>query len=719
MRRDTFLTLGHWEVVLFYALVPVAMGVFAFGLFSLVRKYRQGHGETRLDGLTSHLLPALGNLVTHRGIGRDDRAVGFGHLTAFYGFLALVVATAILFANDDILRPLTGVDLWRDTFYLVYSLLADLFGVALIAGVIVLSIRRLRRPARLDYTRPVGLPATFERRRYELGDWALLGSLLFLGVTGFVIEAYRIAVDGPAYEIWSIAGWSIAQGLRAIGITAPDPATDAFRHSLWWVHAAVALVAVAVIPYTKAVHMLVSPVTLVAHDPGAGRKFSPVSADAAADEVGYGRLRDFSPLHLAQLDACTKCGRCHVACPAFAAGSPLSPRDLVLDLRESAEGSMGVRARIGIPPLRDAARSLIDDPIKAGTLWSCTTCLACVEACPVGVEHVPIINQLRRRLVEMGELDDALQGTLEAIASTGNSFGEPRRRRARWVSDLSKPIKDARREASELLWYAGDHASFDTRAREATAALARVFEIADVDVGLLYEAERTAGCDVRRVGEEGLWRTVAEANVTAIAGCQFERILTSDPHTFHTLRNEYPEVGGNWPVVHHSELLAELVRDGRIVFGHSLEQTVTYHDPCYLGRYNGVYDPPRDVLRALGVRLIEMPRNRSNSFCCGAGGGVIWMKEAARPAGRRRPAELRIEEALALDGVSVFVVACPKDASMFSSAVTSLGCGDRIVVRELAELVLEGLRVGGPVVTAPGPVFGTGSEAADAAVVGA
>ena len=688
MRRETFETLAAWEVALFYLLIPVVLAVFAFGAWRLVRKYRQGRGATRLDHLWRRFRRMSLEFLLQRGIGRHDRLAGLGHLMIAHGFVVLVIATGILMLNDDIVKPLFNVDFWRDGFYLAYSLVSDLFGLALVVGLAVMAARRLRRPARYDYRRPDGVPGAFDRRLYVVGDWTFLGSLLFLGITGFVMEAYRIAVTDPDYEVWSIVGWTLSRGLRAAGVVAADPRVDAIRHVLWWSHAAVAFVAIAAIPYTKAVHMLTSPAGLVTKDPDAGVRLAPVPAEATAEQVGYSRLLDFSPAHLLQLDACTKCGKCHVACPATASGYPLSPRDLVLELREAAEGGLGIRARLGVPPLFDAAKSLLGDPVRAETLWSCTTCLACVDICPVGIEHVPIINQLRRRLVEMGELDASLQGTLESIAANGNSFGEARRKRGRWAKDLPAPPKDIRKEPAELLWFVGDYASFDARAQQASVALARVLQLAGADFGLLYEAEKTAGCDVRRVGEEGLWTALAGQNVRVIGACRFERIITSDPHTFHTLRNEYPQVGGSWTVVHHSQLLLELLRAGALVPARQLAGTATYHDPCYLGRYNGVYDPPRAVLAALGLELREMPRSRDASFCCGAGGGVIWMKETERRDGVARPAEQRIEEALRV-GAAVFVVACPKDASMYAAAVTSLGVRDRIEVRELAEIVLE------------------------------
>jgi Fe-S oxidoreductase len=696
VRRETFETLAQWEIVFFYLLIPVTLAIFFYGAWRLARKYRQGRGQTRLDGKLRSVVRVVGEIASNRRVGRRDRSAWLGHIGISHGFIVLAIATGILMLNDDILRPFFGIEFWRGSFYLGYSLVTDLFGVGLVLGVVVMAAKRLRHPARFDYARLDQEPGKDGRRRYVVGDWLFLGSLLFLGVTGFVMEAYRIAVTNPDYEVWSIAGWLLSRGFRAAGILAADPTTDAARHALWWLHAGVALAVVAAIPYTKAVHMLVSPVGLAVRDEQAGKRLVALPVNASAEQVGYSRLLDFSPAHLVSLDACTKCGKCHVACPATAAGFPLSPRDLVLDLREAAEGSLGIRAVLRIPPLFDAAQSVLRDPIRVETLWSCTTCMACVEICPVGVEHVPIINQLRRRLVEMGELDAQLQSTLESIATAGNSFGESKRKRARWARDLPEPPKDARKEPVEFLWFVGDYGSFDPRGQESSRALAEVLRRAGVDVGLLYESEKTAGCDVRRVGEEGLWASLADENIAALAACTFERIVTADPHTLHTLRNEYPQVGGVWPVVHHSELLRDLLQSGRLAPATKLSAIATYHDPCFLGRYNGGYEAPREVLRSLGVEVLEMPRNRDDSFCCGAGGGSIWMKEIERrraPDGTEipRPAEQRIVEALAIPGVDTFVVACPKDLAMYTAAAKTLGCAGRPRVVELSELVLEAL----------------------------
>ena len=264
-------------------------------------------------------------------------------------------------------------------------------------------------------------------------------------------------------------------------------------------------------------------------------------------------------------------------------------------------------------------------------------CNACVEICPVGIEQAPIINQLRRRLVEEGELDPNLQSTLEVIHKSGNSFGENKRKRGRWTQELDFEVKDARKEPVDVLWFVGDYASFDPRSQRVTRSLARLFHEADVDFGILYDGERNSGNDVRRVGEEGLFESLAEQNIATISGCEFNRIVTTDPHSLNTLRNEYPELGGSWTVVHHTALAARADRERRGSTSRGrLSYRVTYHDPCHLGRFNGEYDAPRAILELLGCTLVEMPRNRDNSFCCGAGGGRIWIPDkpgvrSARP----------------------------------------------------------------------------------------
>ena len=420
-------------------------------------------------------------------IRRRDAAVGWAHALTFYGFVVLFIGTVILAIEDNVAKPL-GLGLLAWPFYLGYSLFLDVFGAALTAGVLLFALKRIRKPPRFDYRRVDDREAAYDRRKYVIGDWTFLASLLFLAVTGFLLEATRIAVDNPSFEHWAPFGWALAQGLRSAGISA---AAAADTHlTLWWLHGISALAFVAAIPFTKALHVLVDPVALITRDellPGVRLPASQAGEDRSP---GYGVITDLSPKHLVGLDSCTKCGNCHVVCPATASGLPLSPRDLILDLREHAEGALGARRALRIEPVSDVQTELAD-VIPSETVWSCMQCLACVDACPVGIEHVPIIVDLRRHRVDTDELDETLQTTLEAIYESGNSFGLPRRRRARWVEELPFTPKDARAEPVDVLWFVGDYASLDPRNQHATRALASTLTSAGVDFGILYEAERT------------------------------------------------------------------------------------------------------------------------------------------------------------------------------------------------------------------------------------
>jgi Fe-S oxidoreductase len=697
--RQTFAGLAHWEIVFWYSLSGLSVAVFAYGVARLVRKYRRGSGQFRIpSGLLRAVLRAVRIVATHTWIRRRDTAAGAAHLAIFYGFLVLLAGTTILAIQDDIARPLFDFDFWRGDFYLGYSLFLDVFGAVLTGGLVVMAVKRgIRRPFRLDYRRVDRASEDSDRRMYRVGDWVFLGTLLFLACTGFVLEALRVAQTNPSFETWSPFGWLIGHALRGLGLGAGSAANVHFV--LWWLHGVAALTFVSSIPFTKGVHLLAGPASVAARDEKALRTFAPLALDAPPEVIGFGVITDLPAKYLLQLDACTKCGKCHEACPARASGFPLSPRDLILDLREHAEGALGIRGSLGIPPLHEAGEDLFARSVRPESVWSCVQCGACVEICPVGIEHVPLINQLRRRLVERGEMDPQLQSTLETIHLSGNSVGESRRKRGRWTRDLDLEVKDARKEPVDLLWIVGDYASFDPRNQRATQALARILRHAEIDFGILYDGERNLGSDVRQVGEEGLFADLAQANLEVIGGCDFRRILTSDPHSFHALKNDYPALGAFWDVVHHSELLSELLAEGSLTPRKPLDQRVTYHDACHLGRKNGVYDAPRDVLRAIGADLAEMPRNRDNSFCCGAGGGRIWMTDIRTQPGPR-PADLRIDEAVALGGVRYFVVACPKDVTMYEDAVKTSGQAGELEVRELSELVLEALEIGsGPPAT--------------------
>jgi Fe-S oxidoreductase/nitrate reductase gamma subunit len=697
--RDVFWDFEPALEVLWYVLAGISVLVFVYGIARPLAKYKVGRGGyvPPASELPGRIRDALRILFSHVTIKRRDPYVGWAHAGIFYGFLVLFIGTVILLINSDITEPIFGWRFFEGDFYLAYSIVLDVLGLALIVGLLLMMVRRaIIRPRKLDYARPDREEETPERHMYRVGDWVFVGILLILALSGYALEGARIAMDSPGYDEFSPAGWVAAQGFDAIG--ASDSALRAVRHALWWSHGLLAIAFVAAIPYTKAGHMLQSFASLVLRDPMAGKRLRGIPEERAAEPAGYGSLADFSPVHLLHLDACTKCGKCHEACPALATGKPLSPRDVVLELREQANAAMkdvGIGGVLGVLIRGQAAENggyarpvVRDDGVHADTVWSCMQCNACVEACPVGIEQAPIINQLRRRLVEEGELHPNLQTTLQTIHKSGNSFGERARKRGRWTEELDFEVKDARKEPVDVLWFVGDYASFDPRSQRVSRAMARIFHAAGLDYGILYDGERNSGNDVRRAGEEGLFEALAEQNIATLGECEFTRVVTSDPHSLNTLRNEYPELGGAWQVVHHTQLLLELIESERLPVAGRLSYRVTYHDPCYLGRHNRGYDAPRAILEALGCDLVEMPRNRDNSFCCGAGGGRIWIPDEP---GTERPSENRIHEAVGLGEIDFFVVSCPKDVTMYEDAIKTSGNADAIELRELTELIEEAM----------------------------
>tara|TARA_R110001599_G_scaffold22617_1_gene83370 strand:- start:50563 stop:51900 length:1338 start_codon:yes stop_codon:yes gene_type:complete len=426
--------------------------------------------------------------------------------------------------------------------------------------------------------------------------------------------------------------------------------------------------------------MFTAAASLMFRDEMAGRRLPMVPEDQV--EAGYKKIDDLTWKSLLHLDACTKCGRCQDACPANAVGAPLSPRDVILSLREFANKALSKKelpeeAELDIHG-KDVGQVFME------TLWSCRTCLACVEICPVAVEHVPIIVQMRRQLVEQGDMDPILQKTLGTIHKSGNSFGESKRKRAKWAKDLPFEIKDARKEPVDVLWFVGDYASFDPRNQVVTRSFAKLLHQAGINFGLLFEAEMNSGNDVRRVGEEGLYDFLATSNIGTIQSCDFKSIVTTDPHSFNTIRNEYPDFGGEFEIQHYTTLVKELFEQGKLKLNKQNNQRVTFHDPCHLGRYNKGYDAPREVIKMLGYDLVEMDRNRDNSFCCGAGGGRIWIPD---PVGIEKPSANRMREAGEIEGLEVFIVSCPKDLTMFEDALKTSGFEGQFVVRELIELI--------------------------------
>ncbi len=690
--REVFREFSFLMQFIFYVVSFGAMAVFGYGFYRRIQKYRKGRPAQRWNHLGQRIARAAGMMARNATIFKRDAYAGWAHLMIFWGFVILFIGTCIVAIDHDFLELFFGYRLLQGTFYLWFSVLLDIFGVVFLIGLLMMMLRRgVMQPPQLDYTRVDREPGQYDRTPFLTDDKIFLWLLFLIGVTGFLIEGFRIAADEmPPFEVWSPVGWRIASVISAGSAAALHVYT-------WWFHAVIVLIFIAYIPYSKAMHMLVDFANLVFTNDNAVRVLPRISEAEMKKGMGYQQITDFTWKELLDFDSCTKCGRCHHACPARASGAPLSPRDLILDLRAYADSVIGkpewfhekFNGGTQWPGGKMNGVKVAGDVIQPETLWACTTCMACVEACPVGIEHLTSIVQMRRHLVDQGNMEDSLQEALMNIGDYGNSFGQPERARARWTQGLDFKIKDVRKEHAEYLWFVGDYASFNTNVQALSRKVAAILHSVGVDFGILYEGEKNAGNDVRRIGEEGLYEMLVEDNLAVMRRARFDKIFTTDPHSFNTIKNEYPEFGGNFTVYHYTGLLAKLIDEGKLKFTRKLNYTVTYHDPCYLGRYNRETEAPRKVLRALGVNFIEMPRCRENTFCCGAGGGRIWMDDSKLT---ERPSEMRIREALALGNVDVFMVACPKDHTMYTDAVKTSGNEGKIVVKDLIELVEEALQ---------------------------
>ena len=779
--------------LIFYLLIPVVLLLVLWGIVWRIRKWTIGRPEPGVGRLGSYLVRLVrqGRLAEwirtalfQSRLSRDPFALGM-HLAIFWGMVVLFLGTAIATIDQDIAHLIFGTQILRGVVYQLFELVLDIFGVILLIGLGMAGYRRLvLRPDRLaNPSRPVSFWDNFpflqllaliaitgflvegirlaqgfqieSLARQQKGlcqgqadwekQWAVLGGR-HLHSEHRESEVQRIAQGGPVFPAapWAPVGWLLGKIFQHGSLHG----LELWHQVLWWLHALLAFGFLVAIAWTRAFHIISSPLNLLL------KASRPVGRLPVAAPSGVARLRDFTWQQLMQFDSCTWCGRCQEVCPGHQCNYPLSPKEVVLaldglllrtptrlaklvgnsdpasdapSLAQSGGGggsasSSVVAESVVIPSKRLPA--LHGEAISAEVLWSCCTCRACEEICPVQIEQPRAIIDMRRHLVDVGQVDENLQQALINLQRYGNSFGQSPRKRTEGLQKAGLPIKDARKEEVEFLWFLGDYAAYDPRVLEGTQAAARLFALAGVSVGFLMDKEQNSGNDVRRVGEEGLYEMLRDKNLQALKAARFQAIVTTDPHSYNTLRNEYvpyPENGGNGnvpgmatpaaggrtlaesaatredsgeghplagkPIFHVVELLDRWIGQGRLPIRRRLDVTVTYHDPCYLGRYNGIYDPPRRILKALGVRLLEMPRNRDNSFCCGAGGGRIWMKDL--PGIQVRPAEKRIHEALELPGVQVLVVACPKDLVMFLDAAKTTGAENRLRVVDICQLVLQ------------------------------
>ncbi len=667
--------LGVYGAVWLAVLAAAAMVLFARRMWQLLRILLLGRRENRFDHIGLRLATLVKEVLFQSRMLRGESIINWAHPAIFWGFCMFVLASALLFVGG-IAAPWIRIPQAEEIP--VLGTVVDLFAVIVLVGLIASSIRRY-------ILRPPGLQRTADATIVVSLIAALMVTYLMAEAGGHVKQAAS-SEAGHWGQTWLPCGAMLAQALTAMEV---HPETIVHLGvGAWWVHALILLFFLVYLPYSKHMHLLWAPAAVFfAELPHKGVLLPSEEKEAVSGDRPANPLAGFTWRMLLNGYACAECGRCERVCPVVASGAKLSPRQVVHDLKGFvlSKGLAAVQGR----PSNGNGTEFVGGTVESAAIWGCATCHACVDKCPVRNEHVSLIVEMRRKLVELGQLDSTLQETLLSLQRYGNSQTKSPKKRFDWAKDLPVPLKDARKEPVETLWFLGDYAAFHPSSMRVSRLLALVFQAVGLNFGILGDGEQSAGNDVRRLGEEGLFEMLAEKNMKTIAKAEFQRIVTTDPHTYHVLKHEYGRFGLFKPVQHYSEFLDDLLRKGKLGLKRRLSGCAVYHDPCYLGRYNGIYDPPRRIIDALGLQRLEMPRNREDSFCCGAGGGKIWMQEEEGVS--QRPAILRINEALQVPGITHFVVACPKDLGMFQDAVKTVGAEGRLRVADLGELVYEAM----------------------------
>ena len=653
--RDTFWNVPGWAQVALYVGALVAIAVFAYGMWQRITLWRAGGPENRFDHVPQRLkLVALHALGQARTL--SQAYPGVMHATMFWGFLALFMGTVLATVDYDITLPLFGYKLLKGDFYLFYETVLDLFGLFFVIGLGMAVWRRfVVRPHNVDPT------ARFA---------AVLALLFVINVTGFVMEAARLAVVEPAWARWSPVGYALGQTMLAVGMS---EAALRFTHlSVWIFHAVLALGFIAIIPYSYFVHLITTPLNIFFAKLTPRGAIAPIPNIEEAEALGVSKLEEFSWKRRLDFDACVECGRCQAACPAYLSGTALSPKRIIVKLKRHLHGEM--------------AGPIHGELIKPEELWACTTCMACVQECPAFIDIVDTIIDLRRYLaLSEGALPSTAPQSLQNIQRAGNPWGLPAGERLAWAQGLDVPVLEEGMDVEYLYWV-GCSASYDRRNQAIARAVVKILKAAGVSFAVLAE-ERCHAEVARRLGEEYLYQTVAQENIENLNRYGVRKVITHCPHCFNTIKNEFPQFGGTYEVVHHSVLIQELIASGRIKPKKTLDATVVFHDSCYLGRYNGIMDAPRDVARAVpGLRVIDPPRTRERGLCCGGGGGHMWMEVKSE----KRVNVIRVEELLATRA-NVVGTACP-----FCLAMVDLGrkvkeAEETLAVKDVSELVAESL----------------------------
>jgi Fe-S oxidoreductase len=580
---------------------------------------------------------------------------GLLHAFIFWGFLVLlptILIAMIGIVDRTATLPWLGHQGW-------YALLVDVFAVLVLVGVVgAVWIRKVQRPARFAGS--------------HLGEADLiLAMIATIALSLLLWHACRIALG---LNEWP-ASWSpVANALS--GVFGRDSVTRVLERVFVWIHVLTILAFLAYLPRSKHLHILSAAINVWFGRTGAGGRLEPLrfdDPDVPEDEIrfGAGTIADLNFKEVLDTFSCTECGRCQDACPAFATGKVLSPKLVIMGLRDQ------VFAQDSGP--------LVPEAVPEESVWDCVTCGACVQACPVSIEHVDHIVDLRRHLVMVDSNFPAeAEPMLRDVERASNPWGRAQSERADWASSLGVRVLEPGDPAPEYLYWVGCAASFDERARVGAESTAKLLQAAGVDFAILGPRESCTGDPARRIGNEYVFQAFAEQNVSELNDAGVTKIVASCPHCFNTLANEYPDFGGRYEVIHHSELLASLVREGRLVPERSDGLSVTYHDSCYLARHNDVVSAPREVLGAVAGHSIEMERSRKQTFCCGAGGAHMWMEERGKPIN-----EARVREAAAT-GADTLAVACPFCTVMLGDGVQSAGVDLKVI--DVATLLVDSIK---------------------------
>ncbi|NIM98755.1 MAG: 4Fe-4S dicluster domain-containing protein [candidate division Zixibacteria bacterium] len=666
--REIFWNVGTWARWPVYGLGLIVVVIFVLGLAKRIRLWRIGKPENRYDRIGKRIWSFVSSGLLHRRILKEAYP-GITHLFLFWGFLILLLGTILIFIQEDITALLFNTTFIQGSFYLVFSFLLDLFGLLAIIGVILLAFRRYAlRPDRLD-NKPE--------------DLITLILVFLVLLTGFFSEGIRIAVTRPDFERYSFVGWEISKlfGPSEAGAADMRPLHGVF----WWIHLLLAFGFIGYVAYSRLLHLITSPLNQFFKSFAPAGEVKPILDIENQESFGVAKLEEFTWKQLLDADACTRCGRCQDNCPAYLSGKPLSPKKLIQDLKNhlSAQAktlNRGEGKEEGVAPI--AGKVISEDE-----LWACTTCGACHQACPVLIEVIDKAVDLRRYLVLMeSKFSPEVKLFFKNMETNYNPWTIGFSTRGDWAKDLSlKTLSD--KSDIEYLLFAGCAGSFDERNRKVTRSLVTLLQKANVNFGILGVEEMCCGETARRMGNEYLAQILMQQNVELFGKYGVERIITICPHCFNTFKNEYHQFHGNYQVFHHTEFLWNLITEGKLKTNTGMETVVAYHDSCYLGRHNNLYDVPRKLLGSIkNAKPVEMELNRQKSFCCGAGGGRMWMEETIGT----RINHMRVDQIASTDA-SVVATACPYCLTMLEDGVKEKGLESKFKVLDLAQLLEKAL----------------------------